>query len=211
MLGDAITLNGSITITTAFLDGAGDAAGNLSGSPAADVAAIESAAGIAPFGLDLPPDHFATEGSLVGQSFTAAAGQVLSFDWSFATRNDLFFDHAFVVIDGRLTTLATTAKPGGGLQSFAYTVARTCQVMLAFGVDDMTTFTGVSSLSIGNLQLGAVAAPVPEPSTWALFGAGLGVLGWFARRPRFSGANLQDRARAHRRIRCGSGPCPAAS
>ena len=66
VLGDAITLNGSITITTAFLDGAGDAAGNLSGSPAADVAVIESAAGIAPFGLDLPPDHFATEGSLVG-------------------------------------------------------------------------------------------------------------------------------------------------
>ena len=66
VLGDAITLNGSITITTAFLDGAGDAAGNLSGSPAAAVAVIESAAGIAPFGLDLPPDHFATEGSLVG-------------------------------------------------------------------------------------------------------------------------------------------------
>ena len=211
VLGDAITLNGSITVTTAFLDGAGDAAGNLSGNPAADVAAIESAAGIVPFGLDLPPDHFATEGSLVGQSFTAAAGQVLSFDWSFATRDDLFPDHAFVVIDGRLTTLATTAKPGGGLRSFAHTVARTGQVRLTSGVVDTDDFNGVSSLSIGNLQLGAVAAPVPEPSTWALFGAGLGVLGWFARRPGFSVANLRDRVPAHRRIRCGSGPCPAAS
>ena len=136
---------------------------------------------------------------------------MLGFDWSFATRDDLFFDHAFVVIDGRLTTLATTAKPGGRLQNFGYTFAQAGQVTLAFGVVDTDDFNGVSSLSIGNLQLGAVAAPVPEPSTWALFGAGLGVLGWFARRPRFSGANLPDRARAHRRIRCGSGPCPAAS
>jgi PEP-CTERM motif len=182
VLGDAVTQGGAITVTTAFLDAAGDQAHNLSGNSAALISDVETAAGVAPFALDLPVDHYGTEGSVVSQSFTAAAGQALNFEWSFATFDDTYLDHAFVVIGGELFTLATTAQPGGGLQSFSHTFAQGGQVTLAFGVVDTDDVDGVSSLSISNLQLGTVAAPVPEPQTYALMLAGLGLLAGVARR-----------------------------
>ena len=182
VLGDAVTQGGAITVTTAFLDGAGDEAHNLSGNSAALIGDVEAAAGVAPFALDLPVDHYGTEGSVVSQSFAAVAGQTLSFDWSFATFEDKYLDHAFVVIGGELFTLATTAQPGGSLQSFSYSFAQGGQATLAFGVVDTDDVDGVSSLSIRNLQLGTVTAPVPEPQTYALMLAGLGLLAGVARR-----------------------------
>ena len=180
VLGDAVSQNGAITVTTAFLDGAGDEAHNLSGKSAEYISDVEAAAGIAPLALDLPVDHFGTEGSVVSQSFMAAAGETLSFDWSFATFETKYLDHAFVVIDGQLFTLATTAQPGASLQSFSYSFAQGGPATLAFGVIDTDDVDGVSSLRISNLQL--VTAPVPEPQTYALMLAGLGVLAGVARR-----------------------------
>ena len=83
--GDAISQGGAITVTTAFLDGDSDAPHNLSGNSAIDIAALETTAGVAPFALDPSSAQFGTEGSLVGQSFAAVAGQTLTFDWSFGT------------------------------------------------------------------------------------------------------------------------------
>ena len=182
VLGDAVSQGGAITVTTAFLDGGGDEARNLSGNSAEPIGAVEAAAGVAPFALDLPVGHAGTEGSVVSQSFTATAGQTLNFEWSFATVEDTFLDHAFVVIGGELFTLATTAKPGGGLQSFSHSFAQGGLATLAFGVVDTDDFNGVSSLSIGKLQLGTVTAPIPEPETWTLMLAGLGLLATAARR-----------------------------
>jgi hypothetical protein len=182
VLGDAIAQNGAITLTTAYLDGGADAAHNLSGTSAAYIVDVETAAGVAPFALDLPPDHYAYEGSLVSQSFAATAGQMLSFDWAFTTWEDLYLDHAFVVIGGNVFTLATTAQPGGSSQSFKYTVGATGPLSLAFGVVDTDDVDGVSLLRVSSLQLSTVTAPVPEPSTWALFAGGLGLIGWFGRR-----------------------------
>ncbi len=176
-LGDAVSQGGVITVTTAFLDGGGDQAHNLSGIAAELIGDVEAAAGVAPFALDLAIDHHGTEGSVVSQSFIAAASQSLSFDWSFATSEDKFLDHAFVVISGQLFTLATTAQPGGSLQSFSYSFAQGGPATLALGIVDTDDVNGVSSLSIANLQLGTVTAPVPEPVTWALMFAGLGLLG----------------------------------
>ena len=182
VLGDAVSQGGAIILTTAFLDGGGDEARNFSGNSAAPIGDVEAAAGVAPFTLDLPVAHIGREGSVVSQSFTAAAGQTLSFDWSFATFEDTFLDHAFVVIGGELFTLATTAQPGGSLQSFSYSFAHGGLATLAFGVVDTDDFNGVSSLSIGKLQLSTVTAPVPEPETYALMLAGLAMLAGVARR-----------------------------
>ncbi|MBC8055066.1 MAG: PEP-CTERM sorting domain-containing protein, partial [Rhizobiales bacterium] len=120
--GDVVSAGGAITLTTAFLDGDADQAGNLSGTSAIDVlfGDLAGKAGVDITALDIG-DQFAVEGSLVKQSFNAAAGQTLSFDWSFATLEATYLDHAFVVVDGTVFTLATTAQPGSGTQNRSFT------------------------------------------------------------------------------------------
>ena len=178
-IGDAVAQGGTITLTTAYLDGASDQPSNLSGTSAVDIGTLESAAGVAPYALDLSAAEYGTEGSLVGQSFAAVAGQTLSFDWSFGTLETLFQDHAFVVINGQVFTLATAGAPGAASQSFSYTFAQSGTATLAFGVIDTVDYLGVSSLNIGNLQL---TAPVPEPSTYAMLLAGLSLIGFLSQR-----------------------------
>ncbi|HEY9065471.1 MAG TPA: PEP-CTERM sorting domain-containing protein [Burkholderiaceae bacterium] len=179
--GDVVAQGGTITLTTAYLDGAGDQPSNLSGDSAVDIGTLEAAAGVAPFALDLSPEEYGTEGSLVGQSFAAAVGQTLSFDWSFGTLETLFQDHAFAVINGQVFTLATAGAPGSATQSFSYTFAQSGTATLAFGVIDTVDYLGVSSLNIGNLQL---ITPVPEPSTYAMLLAGLSWVGFVTQRRR---------------------------
>ena len=173
--GDAVAASGAITLTTAFTD---ETPFNLSGHPAADIGVIERAAGVAPYALDFAAEP-GYEGSLIGQSFAVAAGQSLSFEWSFATLDRGFLDRAFVVLDGTLVTLATSAAPGAATQTFSHTFAGAGTATLAIGVIDTGDFTGVSSLTLRNLALAGSIAAVPEPSTWALFAAGLGMAGWW--------------------------------
>jgi PEP-CTERM motif len=176
--GDVVAASGAITLTTAFTD---ETPFNLSGTPAADITLIASAAGVAVTALDLPTEQ-GYEGSLIGQSFAVAAGQSLRFDWSFASLDADFLDRAFVVIDGAVFTLATTAAPGAASQPFTYSFANAHTATLAIGVIDTGDFYGVSSLSVSGLALAGGVAPVPEPSSWALLAAGLGVVGWASRR-----------------------------
>jgi len=180
--GDAVSQGGAITVTSAFLDGDGDAPYNLSGTSAVDIATLESAAGVAPFGLDLSAEQYGTEGSLVSQSFAAVAGQTLSFDWSFGTLETLFQDHAFAVINGQVFTLATAGAPGAASQSFSYTFGQSGAATLSFGVIDTVDYLKVSSLSVSNLHL--AVTPVPEPGTYAMVLAGLALVGFVTRRRR---------------------------
>ncbi len=199
VVGDVISQAGAITLTTAFTDAdpAGDQPFNLSGTGAALIGDLETAAGVAAYRLDLSPAEYGTEGSLAAQTFAAVAGQTLSFAWSFGTLETLFQDRAFVVIDGVITTLATRGAPGAASQTFSHTFGQTGNARLAFGVIDTSDVVGVSSLTVGNLRL--TVAAVPEPAASALLLAGLGVLGVVARRRRSAvsqrAAALPDRAR----------------
>ena len=181
LYGDVVSQPGTITLTTAYLDGDGDQPSNLSGTSAVDIGTLEGAAGVAIYGLDLSPEEYGTEGSLIGQSFAATAGDTLSFDWSFSTLETLFQDRAFVVIDGAVFTLATLSAPGAATQNFSYTFAQSGIATLAFGIIDTVDVLGVSSLSVSNLQL---VSAVPEPATTALMLVGLGLVGAVTARTR---------------------------
>jgi hypothetical protein len=173
VLGDVVSQNGAITLTSAYMDGGSDAPFNLSGSSAADVAALESAAGVAPYALDLSASEYATEGSIASQGFAVGAGQTLTFRWQFATHEDVYQDHAFAVVDGQVFTLATTGQPGAGWQTFSHTFAGGGTVQFGIGIVDTVDVLGVSTLSVQELQVSAV----PEPQAALLMLAGLLALG----------------------------------
>ncbi len=132
------------------------------------------------------------EGSAAKQSFNAGAGSKLSFHWDLGTLDPRTsastFDTAFVVIDGRLTTLgdvsaATQAGTDGnathtGWSAFSYTFANAGLHTIAFGVGDVGDYDATSTLAIAGVSVSAV----PEAPSLALLAAGLGLLGVARRR-----------------------------
>lgn len=170
LVGDVQRSGDAVALTTAFND-ADEGPFNLSGSPAAWIDQVEAAAGVAPGALDIP-DEPAYEGSVARTTFTVAAGDTLSFNWSFATQETLFQDRAFAVVNGQLFTLATRAGAVPGSGSFSITFASPGTATLAVGVVDTGDVLGVSSLSVQNVTL----APVPEPAGWALWLGGAALL-----------------------------------
>lgn len=181
VLGDVVAQAGAIVLTTAYAEpGDPDQPFNLSGTSAADIALVEAAAGLAAYALDLPEPEYGREGSLVTQSFSVAAGDTLRYSFTFSTLEDSFEDHAFVVIDGQVQTLATRSFPGLPQAGHEYTFTSAGVATLSFGVVDTGDYLGVSTLSISGLSVTAV----PEPATTALWLAGLGLVGAVARRRR---------------------------
>lgn len=194
-LGDVAVQSGSILMTTAsvgFEDDFPEAAGtfNASGNAAADLAlgGFEAFAGLTAGALDTP--DFAYEGSLLKQTFNVNAGDTLSFNWNMFTNEGVSADYAFVVINGTVNTLASAtnatiasvpyALSTGGM-IYSQTFAAATAVNLAFGVVDVTDYNVTSALWLDNVK---VTAPVPEPETYAMLLAGLGLMGFAARRRR---------------------------
>jgi hypothetical protein len=123
----------------------------------------------------------AIEGSLARQTFSAQAGDIFSFTWNFGTR-ETALDHAFVVIDGVVTSLNSAINPTApgighdlfqtGYQSFSSSFATSGTHTVAFGVVDLNDIAVRSSLSIDQVQISAV----PEADVRIMLLAGMGSL-----------------------------------
>lgn len=165
-----------LALTTAWLGlGDPDAPLNLSGHAAVDVALVEAGAGVDAYALDLG-DEAATEGSVAWRTLAVGAGDVLAFDWAFATEETDFADHAFAALDGTVFTLTTAAGASTGHFEYVFDTASTLR--FAVGVVDTVDVLGVSTLQLSALSL---TPAVPEPGTAALWLAGGAAL-WARRR-----------------------------
>jgi hypothetical protein len=190
VLGDVLATSSTARLTTAsllFEDDFPAVAGtfNISGTSAADniSGSLESFAGLTNGALG--SDAF--EGSALKQTFNVNAGDTLSFGWKFLTNEGTQPDYAFVVINGVASTLVTTAAatiPSSPLTwetvsgVFSHSFASASTVTLAVGVVDIGDYNATSELRINDVAL----APIPEPETYALLLAGLGLLGAVSRR-----------------------------
>lgn len=192
-LGDVNLQAGAILMTTASVDFEDDfpeAAGafNASGTAAAEtgvVGGIEDFIGVAMGTLNVE-ENFAFEGSVLKQTFNVNAGDTLTFNWNFFTNETSSgADYAFVSINGNLTQLATPSNASSsslpyayttGFQTFSQTFNTASSITLAFGVVDVNDYNVTSALWFDNV------AVVPEPETYAMFLAGLGLMGFASRR-----------------------------
>ena len=203
--GDAasVSTGGShLVLTNAFSDGFDDLSTdgknhNVSGNDpwptGGGAGSLEEFVGVLGGAFDPDPANFvqAYEGSAALQTFTIAKGGNLSFQWNFSTTetsgDPTLADIGFVVIDGKVitlaNTLATSAISGGdyaaetGWESWS-TMLGAGSHTIAFGVVDVGSTTDSSALSVTGLG----ASAVPESSTLAMFGAGLGLLAALQRR-----------------------------
>ena len=129
-----------------------------------------------------------TNGSAVKQTFTANAGDVLTFDWNFlkkAEPDPIFNDFGFVALNS-LSTLASPLQSSlvpfadfeqqfdqqTEFQTFSLTIPNTGTYTLGLGVSNVTDTSGDSGLLVDNVSL----KPVPEPSSM-LGTLALGALG----------------------------------
>ena len=202
--GDAASVGGDhLVLTTSSASQQDDAdaglptgARNVSGNDplyaGGGVGSLEEFVGVAPGAFDPDPADivFAYEGSAASQTFTAAAGSRLSFQFDLATldqRDPSQADYAFVVIDGQVIRVAdafaaTTPTAGWlahtGWTDYATTFASGGTHTISFGVVDVGDFIDTTALSVTDVDVSAV----PESSTLAMMAAALAMLAFKRRR-----------------------------
>ena len=151
---------------------------------------LENFLGLASGTLDGLGNGNAREGSAIKQTFTANAGDLLSFDVNFLTNestpdpfiNDFAIFTAFVSIteiadlNSAFIISPTIFDEETDFLSFNLVVPNSGSHTLGLGVIDEDDQAGVSALLIDNVTVTTNISPVPEPSTHALLAIGLGVL-----------------------------------
>ena len=209
-----------VSLTTASLDFQDDSplpAGfnNNSGTAAVDFfdpAAAGQLAGISFANLDAAGGGTTYEGSAIRQNFFATAGDTLTvtFDWTFLSTEtgplanpdfafiavndtvvkfvDAFSAPAVSMFTGTFGDLNQVAW-GWTTASYTYTAASSGAVSLVLGLADVGDSSYTSELRVDNFTVSAV----PEPETYAMLLAGLGLVGAFTRR-RKSKANEANQA-----------------
>ena len=135
---------------------------------------VEAFLGLTPGSLQ---NRDAAGGSAIKQTFTAEAGNVLTFNFNFLTNETAppaLNDIPFVTLNGSVTELTnafSTSSPSftpltnfeaeTGFQSFSLTVPTTGTFTLGFGVTDIDDPIVDSGLLVENITL----QPIPEPSS----------------------------------------------
>ena len=128
---------------------------------------LEEFLDLAPGSLDGLVGGNATEGSVIKQTFTAKAGDIVSFDWNFltneATPSGTFNDTAFLSVNGFTFELADTGEdfvPGPDpefneqtdTQTLTFSIAAAGTYTIGFGVVDVGDAIFDSGLVIDNIQ-----------------------------------------------------------
>lgn len=199
-LSDWLTAGTTSTETAAF--GSGPTEGtyqaflSTSGSLPSD-ATLEGFLGLLPGTLDATAGGNATSGSAIMQTFSANAGDVLSFDWNFLTNDgpeggwdSKYNDTAFYTLNGQAFFLADTLgglSPSAtsfiaetGFGTLGLLLPSTGSYTLGFGVVDVFDTQIDSGLLVDNVSVEATI-PNPEITTIILLGTGLaGLAGWKA-------------------------------
>lgn len=177
---------------------------NNSGTAAVDLfdpAAAGQLAGISVASLDAAGGGSAYEGSAIRQDFFANAGDTLTvtFNWAFLSTETGALanpDFGFIAVNDTVVkfvdafsapAVSTFTGSFGDLNqvawgwtstSYTYTAASNGAVSLVLGLADMGDASYTSELRIDNISVSAV----PEPETYAMLLAGLGLVGAYTRR-----------------------------
>ncbi len=164
----------------------------LNSNPTA-VGDLDSFFGLSAGTLDsviIPGNGSITNGAGLFQTFSGNAGDIVKMSWDFVARDYADFnDSAFVVVNGSVTVLASIVSGGiavgtsghSGWQTFSYMLTTTGSQTIGFGVVNTGDEVLDAALFLDN-QVGQAVAAIPEPETYAMLLAGLGLLGLVARR-----------------------------
>lgn len=157
-------------------------------------AALESFLSLSPGTLELLRLFNGTtgpvqNGSALLQTVTVAEGDVLTFQWNYATNEFVPafpYDFSFVVIGGTAATLATANSIGAvggttssGYRTYTHTFDAAGTYLLGLGVVNTSDNAGQSRLYVDGFSINA--ATVPEPTSITVFAtafAVIGVAGW---------------------------------
>ena len=155
----------------------------------ADANEIEQFLGLTSESLNNLSESYTFDGSAMKQTFTANAGDIISFDFNFLTnestpnnaKNDFsFVSFASDVLDNPFLHLLsdtfsnfvnsnTRFSRETGYESFEYEILETGDYTLGFGVANATTDAGHSGLLVDNVKV-ISSVSVPEPNiTFGLF------------------------------------------
>ena len=152
------------------------------GTTSATLADLDTFFGFAAGQLNSISTGRVEDGSAIKQTFTANAGNLLSFNWNFLTKESItapdpaFNDFAFFSLNSTPTKLAdlfssfTTSSTAftseTGFQTLSISLPVTGTYTLGFGVANVGDQFIDSGLLVDNVQLTATA--VPEPSSLML-------------------------------------------